>query len=204
MKIGIYGGTFDPPHNGHVHACKCFIDQVEMDKLFIIPTSIPPHKERESSVSGKDRMEMARLAFSGLSPKVTFSDVELNRTGKSYTSDTIKHFLSPEIEEILLLCGTDMFVTLDEWHEFVYIFENSTIVCIRRENDTIFDELVANKANEYREKYNAKIRFINAQAIDISSSQIRRMINDEAFALNKLPSDVYEYIKARGLYGGQG
>lgn len=203
MKIGIYGGTFDPPHNGHVHACKCFIDQVEMDKLYIIPTSIPPHKERESRVSGEDRIEMARLAFSKISPKIVFSDVELKRAGKSYTSDTIKHFLSPEIEEIFLLCGTDMFVTLDEWHEFVYIFENSTIVCIRREHDNIFDKLIADKVDEYREKYNAKIRFISAQAIDISSSQIRRMINDESYALDNLPSDVYEYVKARGLYNGQ-
>ena len=202
MKIGIYGGTFDPPHIGHVNACKCFIDQIEMDKLFIIPTSIPPHKKRDSSVSGNDRMEMARLAFSKLSPKIIFSDVELNRTGKSYTSDTIRHFLSPEIEEIFLLCGTDMFVTLDEWHEFVYIFENSTIVCVRRENDTAFDKLIADKANEYREKYNAKIRFISTQAIDISSSKIRSMIDDRSFILDNLPGDVYEYVKASGLYNG--
>jgi nicotinate-nucleotide adenylyltransferase len=203
MKIGIYGGTFDPPHIGHVHACKCFLEQIEMDKLFIIPTSIPPHKNRDSKVSGSDRMEMAKLAFSELSSKIVFSDVELNRTGKSYTSDTIKHFLSSEIEEIFLLCGTDMFVTLDEWHEFVYIFQNATIVCVRRENDSNFDDLILDKAKIYREKYGAKIHFIKAEAIDMSSSMIRREIDDTSVATKNLPTAVYEFIKSRGLYNEQ-
>ncbi|MBR2295857.1 MAG: nicotinate (nicotinamide) nucleotide adenylyltransferase, partial [Clostridia bacterium] len=135
MKIGIYGGTFDPPHNGHVNACKSFVNAIQMDKLYVIPTSIPPHKQRESSVSGDDRYEMARLAFSEISDKIELSRIELERSGKSYTADTLRYFKAQGAKEIFLLCGTDMLVTLDEWYDFEYIFRSATIVYIRRESD---------------------------------------------------------------------
>lgn len=200
MKIGIYGGTFDPPHNGHVHACKSFLDAFDVDKLYIIPTSIPPHKIKGSNVGGKDRMEMSKLAFSGLSDRIELSDVELIRSGKSYTSDTLKHFKANGANEILLLCGTDMFVTLDTWHEFAYIFENATIVCIRRENEKHFKSLIDEKSVEYKQKYNASLEFIEADAIEMSSSDIRKKIADDDNVLSFIPKNVYDYILERGLY----
>lgn len=198
MKIGIYGGTFDPPHNGHVHACQCFLSSFDVDKLYIIPTSIPPHKIKKSDVGGEERLEMARLAFSGLSDKIEFSRVELDRVGKSFTSDTLKHFIALGATEILLLCGTDMFVTLDTWHEFEYIFDVATIVCMRRENDSYYAGLIAEKALEYKQKYNAKLEFIDNEAIEVSSSDIR-----DSIAISKniqVPTSVANFIKERGLY----
>ena len=199
MKIGIYGGTFDPPHNGHVHACKCFYDAFEMDKLYIIPTAIPPHKTRSSSVSGELRLEMARLAFADIGNNIEFSDIELKRAGKSYTRDTIKYFVDSGADEILLLCGTDMFVTFDEWYDFTYIFDNAIIVCMRRENDEHYGDLIEKKCAEYREKYNARLEFIDASPIEISSSDIREHIDDEK-SKSSIPEAVYDFIKERGLY----
>ncbi len=198
MRIGIYGGTFDPPHNGHVYACQCFLNSFDLDKLYIIPTSIPPHKTRETSVSGEDRLEMARLAFSPLSDKIELSRVELDRVGKSFTSDTLKHFVALGVDEILLLCGTDMFVTLDTWHEFEYIFDTAIVVCMRRENDAFYSDLIEQKALEYKQKYNARLEFIDADALEMSSSDIRKTINASKNAL--LPVSVAKYIEERGLY----
>lgn len=196
MKIGIYGGTFDPPHNGHVHACKSFYNAFELDKLLVIPTSIPPHKARTTSVSGWDRMEMARLAFSNIGEKIEISDVELKRKGKSYTRDTIKYFLENGVDEILLLCGTDMFVTFDTWYDFTYIFKNATIVCIRRENNLDSEELIKQKTVEYKQKYGAKIEFLDVHPVELSSTDIRAEINGAY-----IPKLVYDYIVKRGLYG---
>lgn len=199
MKIGIYGGTFDPPHNGHVHACKCFYGSFNLDKLFIIPTAIPPHKTRESSVSGEDRLEMARLAFASVGERIEISDLELRREGKSYTKLTIQHFVNSGIDEIYLLCGTDMFVTFDTWYDFTYIFEHATIVCMRRESNMELDDLINQKAAEYKKKYNARIEFINEKPIEISSSELRKGILSGESA-KYLSKDVYEFIIKRGLY----
>ena len=199
MKIGIYGGTFDPPHNGHVNVCKAFAERIEMDRLYIIPTSIPPHKQQGSNVSAEDRLEMARLAFSGISDKIEISRIELEREGKSYTADTLRHFKSIEDSEIFLLCGTDMLVTLDTWYDFEYIFKTATIVYARRESDEYYDILISNKITEYREKYGANIIFIDVDVIEASSTDIREKIGSlEETQL--IPKRVFEFIKERGLY----
>lgn len=199
MKIGIFGGTFDPPHIGHINACLKFLSSFEMDKLYVIPTSIPPHKVRKSDVSTEDRAEMTKLAFSDLSDKIEISDVELKREGKSFTSDTIEYFKNRGNDEILLLCGTDMFVTFDTWHEFEYIFDNATIVCVRRENDLNYKSLILEKDREYKSKYNAKTEFLDIDVVEISSTEIRNNIycqNSNKY----LSKAVYDYIIKKGLY----
>ncbi len=199
MKIGIYGGTFDPPHNGHVHACKCFYDTFYVDKLMVIPTAIPPHKIQQSKVEATARLEMVKLAFQDIGNRIEISDVELKRKGKSYTKDTIKYLLDNGANEILLLCGTDMFVTLDTWVEFEYIFNNAIIVCIRRETDEHYEELIKKKSIKYKEDYDAKIEFINVSAVEISSSEIRENI-DKEYIKSLIPEKVYKFIIERGLY----
>ena len=90
MKIGIYGGTFNPPHLGHVSAAMEALEQTKLDKLHVVPDTIPPHKEMpKGSLAGKDRLKMTRLAFSGCGKKVEVSDIEMQREGKSYTVHTI-------------------------------------------------------------------------------------------------------------------
>lgn len=199
MKIGIYGGTFDPPHNGHINACKGFLKAFNMDRLLIIPTSIPPHKIKLTSVTGEQRFDMCTLAFAGLSEKIEISDMELKREGKSYTALTSAELLSEGADEILLLCGTDMLLTFDTWYKFEYIFQNATIVCMRRENEKENDFLLLQKTNEYKEKYNAKIEFIDAPTVEASSTEIRADI-DKNYISSLIPSTVYDYIVKNQLY----
>ena len=107
MRIGIYGGTFDPPHIGHINAFKAFLEQFCFDKVFVIPVFTPPHKCLKSSVSTDDRLNMTRLAFENLSENVEISDLEIKRQGKSYTADTIRYFKEEGYDDIYFLCGTD-------------------------------------------------------------------------------------------------
>lgn len=197
MKICMYGGTFDPPHIGHVHACKSFLEKFTVDKFYIVPTYIPPHKTRNSNVSASERMNMARIAFSDIADNIEISDIELKRQGKSYTADTLEQFKQMGCDEIYLLCGTDMFVTLDQWYNSEYIFKAAIIVCMRRENDAKMSELINRKSELYTNKYDAKIKFINKAAIDISSTDIRQSVSN---LKTLLPEAVYTYIKNNNLY----
>ena len=113
MKIGIYGGTFTPPHLGHLTAAAAVFSMLKLDKLLLIPASIPPHKDLPAgSPTAEQRLEMTRLAGEqlGLGDRVETLDMELHRQGKSYTSDTLAELKAryPE-DELWLLMGTDMF-----------------------------------------------------------------------------------------------
>lgn len=198
MKIGIYGGTFDPPHIGHINACKAFLEQIELDKLYVIPVYTPPHKNVSSKTMPYQRFDMTKLAFEPLSDKIIVSDIEIKREGKSYTADTIRAF-KDELDnpEIYFLCGTDMILTMDFWYNPAYIFENAIIVYVRRENDHEITDKIAKKCCFYKEKFGAKIIHIDLNAIELSSSEIRQNSskNDEAL----LP-EILRYIEENGLY----
>ena len=197
MSIAIYGGTFDPVHTGHVNVCKQFLKQFSVEKLYIIPAFIPPHKEIVSKTTPNQRFEMSKIAFSDLSDKIVISDMEIKREGKSFTSDTIKSFKKSYDGIIYLICGTDMYLTLETWHEFEYIFKNSIIVCARRENSLESNKQIDVKTREYKEKYNAKIEFLNGDYIEISSSDVRENLKKYK---DKIPDSIYDYIIKNHLY----
>lgn len=201
MRIGIFGGTFDPPHVGHISAAKSFLERVELDVLYVIPVYMPPHKDKHSETTEQDRLSMSRLAFSSISDKIFVSDMEILRGGRSYTADTIKQIKSEnEGAEIYFLCGTDMILTMDSWYKPEYIFANATIVYARRENDAEITQKIAEKCELYKEKYGAKIIYIENVAIEASSTEIREAIlkNNEGNRLLSMP--VYNYIKDNNLY----
>ena len=201
MRIGIYGGTFDPPHNGHISACKTFLDNVELDILYVIPVYTPPHKMQKSDTAPLSRLEMSKIAFSSLSSKVFVSDIEIKREGKSYTADTIRFFKENYMDaEIFFLCGTDMILTMDFWYKPDYIFENATIVYVRRENDEEITEEIAKKCAIYEEKFNAKIIYLKMDTIEISSTDIRSAINDEKRLKSLVSPQIYNFILENGLY----
>ena len=131
-KIGLYGGTFGPPHLGHVYAAKTFLREVAPDRLLIMPAGIPPHKEKAAGDTPELRLAMCRAAFGDL-PHTEISDYEIRKPGKSYTVETLEHLAAPG-REITMLCGTDMFLTLDHWHRAPDIFALCTVACLAREN----------------------------------------------------------------------
>lgn len=198
MKIGIYGGTFDPPHIGHIEAFKAFLKQFDFDKAFVIPVYKPPHKDLHSSVSVEDRLNMTKLAFENVGENVVVSDIEIKRQGKSYTADTIAHFKSEGYDDIYFLCGTDMILTMDLWYKPEYIFQNATVVYVRREHDSEITEKIDCKVKEYEKKFGAKIVSLDADVIEISSTDVRAgIVNGE---LSYLTDSIKDYIVKGGLY----
>ena len=196
-KIGLYGGTFSPPHIGHVAAALAFSEAIKPDEMLIIPTATPPHKSYHAEASADDRIEMCRLAFSDVDGAV-ISDMEIKRGGKSYTYITLEELTAPD-RELYFLCGTDMLLTLDEWRCFERIFSLATIVFVRRESDRRTTELISEKVEKYRTLYGARIIEIKNDALEVSSSELRLAIK-EGRAVNMLPDAVLRYIEKRGLY----
>lgn len=198
MRVGIFGGTFNPPHNGHLIAASAFMQVAALDRLLVIPTQIPPHKNVEN-ISSVQRLQMTQLAFSDM-PKVTVSDMEIQRGGVSYTADTLAQ-LSKENAELFLLCGTDMFLTLDTWYHPEIIFQLATVCCISRDFSDENQNAVSVKIREYKEKYCAEILTVeNPHLLEISSTEIRNAVKNGEKVLDFLPQKVYDYILKEGLY----
>ncbi|MBQ7173249.1 MAG: nicotinate (nicotinamide) nucleotide adenylyltransferase [Clostridia bacterium] len=197
-RIGIYGGSFSPPHNGHLRAAEAFLEQMWLDFLFVVPAAIPPHKELPD-VSAKERLEMTRLAFLGMDG-VYVSDMELLRKGPSYTVDTLRE-LSGDDKRLFLLLGTDMVLTLDEWKEPEEIFKLSYPVYARRESDKILDDKILAKLAFYKEKYGKMVTKLTLDPLEISSSQVRARLERGEPVDDLIPGPVEEYIRAHHLYG---
>ena len=201
MKIAIYGGTFNPPHRGHVESLQAVYEQAKPDRVLVIPASIPPHKELAAgSPDAEERLELTRLAFKEL-PYAEVTDMELTRTGKSYTSDTVAELLRKYPDaELMLAMGTDMFLSFETWHEYRYLIDNVTmLVFARREGE---DEKIF-KYGEYLEsKYGAKINYIMHDPLPISSSEIRRLL-PRRLGRELLPGAVFARIVKNGDYAAK-
>ena len=194
--IGIYGGTFSPPHNGHVYAAKSALDELMLDKLYVVPAFIPPHKQLGFD-NPNDRFNMARLAFSGI-PKVEVSDYEMTAGGKSYTVKTLEHFKNKGT--LTFLCGTDMFLSLEEWYMPEKIFRLARIALVRREADNEFLNVrVQETKRRYMKKYAARIVLLQAKAYELSSTFVRDAISDGNFE-GYVPESVAAYIRKNHLY----
>ncbi|MBQ6788555.1 MAG: nicotinate (nicotinamide) nucleotide adenylyltransferase [Clostridia bacterium] len=196
-KVGLYGGTFSPPHQGHVNAAANFVRAMDLDRLIVMPAGIPPHKVVEDPVPNEARLEMCRLAF-GEIDAAEVSDFEISKDGLSYTVDTLR-YLYPAYGKIYLLCGDDMLLTLDRWRESSEIFRMAHIVCMRR-YDTDASKLYE-KAAEYGERFSASVTFIDADPLPVSSTDVREMLKRGDGAVAGFLSDaVLRYIKEKGLY----
>ena len=199
MRVGIYGGTFSPVHNGHVAAAKAFMEQMWLDILYVIPTGVTPHKDMKGDATAADRLEMCRLAFEGVEG-VIVSDLEMRREGKSYTVDTLRELYDPD-GRLFLLMGTDMLLTLDTWRSPDEIFKLCYPVYMRRESDSANDAAIIAKIAEYREKFGKTVMKIVGDPIEISSTDVRNRLagGDDVSAL--IPKAVEDYIRENRLYG---
>ena len=198
MRVGIYGGTFSPVHNGHVAAAKAFMEQMGLDILYVIPTGVTPHKDMKGNATAADRLEMCRLAFADMEG-VIVSDLEMRREGKSYTVDTLRELYDPD-GRLFLLMGTDMLMTLDTWREPDEIFRLCYPVYIRRETDESLDQAIVEKITSYQEKYGKVVRRIVAPAIELSSTDIRAAVAEDFPIEGAVPPAVAAYIREHNLY----
>lgn len=197
-SIGVFGGTFNPPHIAHVAAAEAFSKRIDPDVLMIIPDFIPPHKSFAGTVTPEQRLDMCRLAFSHIK-NVLVSDLEIARGGKSYTANTLTE-LSADGTELYFLCGTDMFLTLDSWYSPSTIFALATICYVRRESDRELDEKIKRCTELYEKKYAAKIIPIEMDTVELSSTEVRAALSGVGNT-DAVPKSVMDYIKREGLYG---
>ena len=204
MKIGVYGGTFNPPHLGHLTAARAVFELLGLDLLLLIPAGLPPHKELPAgSPTPEQRLEMTRLAGEqlGLGDKVRTLDIELERGGRSFTSDTLAQLKAQYPDsELWLLMGTDMFLTLQAWHEPEKILSLAGIAAFgRTEEDT--EELFSAQRNYLYQTYpQARIFTLTIPGvIDVSSTELREKLA-KGQGGNLLAPAVYGYILREGLY----
>ena len=198
MKIGIYGGTFNPVHTGHIHAAKQAVEILGLTKLLMIPDRIAPHKEIPAgSPTPEQRLEMLELAVAG-EEKIRVSDIELKREGKSFTYLTVEALaeLYPGAE-LYLLMGTDMFLSFHTWRNPERITAKAALAVMYRGEKGEAEKIEARKAE--MEAAGVRVSLVKNDTIPISSTQLRRLIAfgcADAF----LPAGVGDYIREKGLY----
>lgn len=194
MKTGILGGTFNPPHMGHINAARAAKESLGLDKIVFIPAGIPPHKKiPENTATDKQRFEMTLLAAKEVGAEV--SDAEMRRSGRSFTVDTVKWIAEKHPDdELWLIMGTDMFLSFDAWKEPEEIARLAKIAVVpRKQGDAAALE---EKGILLREKLGVEYAVIDTPTIEISSTDIR---DYEKFG-EYLPKTVSEYIDRHGLY----
>jgi nicotinate-nucleotide adenylyltransferase len=194
-NIGIFGGTFNPPHRGHIVAVNEFVKAFKLDEMHIIPAGIPPHKDVAEQVSGEDRLFMARLAF----PNYEVLNIEIKKEGKSYTAETIEQLKTEnKNSNFYLLMGTDMFLTLQDWYKPDIIFKNCIVAPMERHQNEL--EKIEQHSEFLTQKFNAKIKALKLEPFEISSTEIREKIKKNEEIKGLVSEEVLEYIKLKGLY----
>lgn len=192
MRIAIYGGSFNPPHLGHVEAALTVVNEISPDRLFIIPASIPPHKAlAEGSPSAEERFFLTQLAFFSV-PDAEVLDIELFREGRCYTADTVEELRKtfPD-DELMFAMGTDMFLSFETWYKFRYLLENLTLLPMVRNDGE--EKEIASYAEYLEKEYGAKIQVLRHEPKAMSSTDIRDMLNRRMGA-EYLPDLVYRQI----------
>ena len=197
-RIGIYGGTFNPPHVGHMAAAKHSIAALGLDRLLLIPDRIAPHKVIPSgTATAEERLAMVRLAAEGIE-KCQVTDIELLREGPSYTYQTILQLkdIYPE-DELVLLMGTDMFLSFLTWKNPYVILQHASLGVFYRGEKGEKEKINAMQRELAQQGYT--IYLLQNPVVDISSTQLRRMITFDC-AKPFLPDNVYSFIRQNELY----
>ena len=191
MRLAIFGGSFDPPHVGHVLATADASDQLELDRLIVVPTGTQPLKVGAAVASPAQRLEMTQLAFAG-DPRYAVSDVEVRRGGLSFTIDTLTEIADryPTADRFLLL-GLDVLGSFEKWREPERILSLARPVLLEREHDgaTIPEQFV--KAGVLR---------LASRRVDVSSTEIRDRIRAGKSIRGFVTEKVAAYIERSGLY----
>lgn len=198
MKTGIYGGTFNPIHNGHLHIVEEFRRGLGLDRVLLIPTRVPPHKAAPDLASPQDRFAMCQLAIQG-QPWLELSDMEMRREGKSYTAETLEELsaLYPQ-DQFYLLMGEDMFLTLGRWYRPETIFSLASVCTAPRSVHGM--DALREKALEYTGTFHARCFLDHIPYLPISSTQVRQAVARGEDVASLVPEAVARYIRERGLY----
>ncbi len=215
MRIGLFGGTFDPIHWGHLRSAEEVSEAFGLDRLYFIPASVPPHKRGQTATPARDRLQMVRLAVAG-NPRFSVSTVELARTGVSYSIDTIREFAAQKRrgDALFFIIGLDAFREIGSWKNFAELFPLCNFIVTSRPGSKERDPLRGTgvavkrlfcydlKQKNYRHRSGTRIYFIELTDIAISASEVRELVRKRKSIRYLVPSSVAKYIKRRGLYRG--
>ena len=198
MRLGVFGGTFDPVHWGHLLMAEQCREQCRLDQVWLLPAGWPPHKTESAISTGKERAEMLEFATAG-HPDLLVNRTELSREGKTYTVDTLEelHAARPD-DELFFLIGGDSLDDLPTWREPQRIVELATVVAVNRGDRPwpAREELISRLG----EKIAARVELVTMPGIDLSATDIRRRVKEGKSIRYMLPRAVEVYIAEQGLY----
>jgi len=198
-KTGILGGTFDPVHNGHLQLAKSALDELQLDMVVLMVAPDPPHKKDREITGMYHRLEMTRGAVEGLEG-IECSMYEATLPVPSYTAQTLEHLRGDfQDTDFYFIVGEDSLDAIETWYHPEKVMKLATLVVARRKEEDD-DKTVEEQADHLREKFGAKIIELRMDMIDISSTQIRKMVADGEDISALVPASVDEYIKQNGLY----
>nr|WP_308741931.1 nicotinate-nucleotide adenylyltransferase [uncultured Anaerocolumna sp.] len=197
-KVGIMGGTFNPIHMAHLILAESAYEQLQLDKILIMPSKKPPHKLHEPIVSDHHRKEMVKLAIEG-NPHFELSLMELEREGITYTADTLRQLAKdfPENEYYFIL-GWDSLQQIEKWRDPDVILRLSHIVAAGRYRSP--KDKIEQQAHHLEEMYHGKIHLLEIPNMDLSSEMLREHIKEGKSIRYYVPSQVAQYIQEHGLY----
>lgn len=188
MRIGILGGTFDPPHKGHLALAEAAVKQLKLDALYFVPAFIPPLKKDHRLTDVRYRLEMVGCLIKG-HPKFKMSDCEIKRGGISYTVDTLRVFRKeyPTPHELFFITGGDWGRDLDQWKEINEIFSLAHFVVARRPGFNT-------------ENLRHEVEFLDFIPLDVSSTGLRERLKKQETQIEEIPENVLNYILKNKLY----
>ena len=200
IKIGLFGGSFNPIHLGHLEAANIINKKLKIDKLFFIPNFISPHKINNQIASVKDRLEMINLAIKEFN-NFKISEYEVNNKNISYSIDTINYYrLLYTTAELYFLTGSDIIRKLESWYKINEIFEKCTFVIFTRPEFESINNLIRVSALRNDHKISLLKNKINLKTNNISSSNVRLNVYEGKNIKKFVPYDVYKYIIDKNMY----
>lgn len=196
MKTGIFGGSFNPVHNGHIHLAETIMHELKLDRVIFVPSRISPHRSMEEYVSGEHRLEMLRLACKNRTG-LEVSSYELDTDRVSYSIYTVEHFrqIFPD-DDLFLLVGSDMLLCFDKWYRFEDILAHASLAVASRQDGD--QEILDKKAEELSEY--GRIFISRSSPEVVSSTEIRKKIAKNCDLTCYLDENVVQYIRLNGLY----
>lgn len=197
-RIGVLGGSFNPIHNGHINMARAFIRQLGLDRVLLIPVWSPPHKSAQNMLAASTRLEMCSLACRNVE-RIEVSAIEIERGGTSYTVETLRELTqSYPAARFYLIMGADMFLTLDKWRNFTEIARLTELcACPRNAGELAALEKCARRLESV---YGALCHVGDFPVTQVSSTQVRELLQNGGGASDLIPEQVLNYIKKNNLY----